>query len=241
MQFLTAPPGNYTLPKISPDGTKIAIGTYTYRSNQIYIYDTSNDRITRLTFAGNSESPVWTPDGKHIAYQSERASGMGIFWKPADGTGIEETLLTNAKEDSFELPISFTPDGRVMAYIYQDTQNKRGFRLLSMDGERKPNTYLQTTSFTGSATFSPDGRWIAYTSDESGRYEVYVRPYPGPGGPWQVSAEGGQQPRWARNGRELFYLDVNDQGKIFAVDISGQPSFSAGKPHLVSSASGMNG
>ena len=168
---------------------------------------------------------------------------MNIFWLLADGSGGLERLTTSEYVQS---PQSWSPDGQLLAFIEIKPNTPTEVWVLRMgdpslrSGQapsagsaqvRKAQLFLQQTQFTEEAPqFSPDGRWLAYISDESGRREVYVQPYPGPGGKWQISTEGGREPVWNRNGRELFYRIGN---KMMAVDISTQPSFAAGKPRML--------
>jgi eukaryotic-like serine/threonine-protein kinase len=231
-----ASPGVYLFPSLSPDGKRLATAVEGGR-NQIWLYDISGERFTRLTFENGNRSPVWSSDGSRVAYASMRGGSHDISWRHVDGTGAEESLTRGGGR---LFPNSFSPDGRMLAFTQWDPKTGYDIWLLPLDGERKPRPFLQTPAFEGGAMFSPDGHWLAYTSDETGRYEVYVQPFEGPGGKWQVSTEGGQQPRWAHSGRELFYLGL-DQGKVMAVDLTTQPTFSAGKPRLVSQTQGIGG
>jgi dipeptidyl aminopeptidase/acylaminoacyl peptidase len=128
-----------------------------------------------------------------------------------------------------KVPFSWSQDGQLLAFIELNPNTGYDIWVLRM-GERKAQPFLRTPFNETAPRFSPDGRWLAYESDESGRYEIYVQPYPGPGGKWQISTEGGQEPAWNRNGRELFYRSGN---KVMAVDIATQTSFTAGKPHML--------
>lgn len=233
-QPIALPGESFLFPSISPDGKRIATGVEGGK-NQVWIYDMSGSSFNRLTFEGGNRSPVWNPDGSRIAYASVREGSRAIFWKAVDGTGGEELLTRGGGRLYLN---SFSPDRRILAFTQWDPKTGYDIWLLPLDGERKPRPFLQTPAFEAGAMFSPDGRWVAYTSDESGRYEVYVQPFEGPGGKWQVSAEGGQQPRWARNGRELFYL-APDQENVMAVDVTTQPTFRAGKPIQVGRGQGI--
>ena len=195
---------------------------------EIWIYDIARGTLTRLTTeGGSSQFPIWTPDGKRITYRGYRAGFRNIFWKTADGTGDEERLTTG---ENAQIPTSWSPDGKWLAFYDKSPTTGNDIWMLRLDGERKQEPFLQTPFNESDAMFSPDGRWLAYQSDESGRSEVYVQPFPGPGGKWQISTEGGGAPRWARNGRELFYYYGN---KMMAVDIKTEPTFTAGKPRLL--------
>ena len=165
------------------------------------------------------------PDGKRVAFGSTRAGGPeNLFWKPADGSGPAEQL---AESEHIQWPSSCSPDGQVLAFAKLHSTTGQDIWVLPLQGERKPRPFFRTQFNEGAPVFSPDGHWLAYTSDESGRYEVYVQPYPGPGGKWQISNEGGNELVWPKNGRELFY---RNGAKMMAVEITTQPTFRAGTP-----------
>jgi len=220
---LAAPVGAYDFPRLSPDGRRVAVGVSDGRGGgQISLYDLARDTLTRFTFEGIlNVVPVWTPDGKHVAFLSSK-EGSNVFWQLADGSGGLEQLTDNS---SLDVPFSWSPDGQLLAFDEIGSAGRSIFVLRMSD--RKEQPFLQSKALLDAPQFSPDGRWLAYVSDESGRREVYVQPYPGPGGKWQISTDGGTEPQWNHNGRELFYR-VGD--KMMAVDISTQPGFDAGKP-----------
>ena len=225
-QPLTAPARTYGLPRLSPDGRRVAVSIEEHET-QIWLHDLSRETLTRLTFEGNSNvNPVWTPDGKRIAFQSSKEGPFNIYWQLADGSGGLERLTTS---EYFQAPHSWSPDGQLLAFIELKPTTGADIWVLRMS-DRKAQPFLRTRFSETSPRFSPDGRWLAYISDESGRYEIYVQPYPGPGGKWQISTEGGTEPVWNRNGRELFYRSGN---KMMAVDIATQPGFAAGKPRML--------
>jgi Tol biopolymer transport system component len=145
--------------------------------------------------------------------------------KPADGSGAEETLVSG--ESLIVVPTSWSSDGKFLAYWTVGSATGRDIWIAPLTGERKPKPFLQTKFNEMQARFSPDDRWIAYMSEESGRYEVYVQPFPGPGGKWQISTNGGTVPVWAQNGRELFYMS---SGKLMSVGVTTQPTLSASTP-----------
>ena len=155
------------------------------------------------------------------------AGASGLFWKPADGSGAEERLTTS---EFVPESASVSPDGQTLAYSEDRPGTGRDIWVVPLQGERKPRPFLQSRFTEVAPTFSPDGRWLAYVSGESGRNEVYVQPFPGPGGKWLISTEGGADPVWARNGRELFYRNGD---KMMAVDIQTQPAFKAGTPRML--------
>jgi serine/threonine protein kinase len=224
-QPLAAPPHNYTFPRISPDGKRVATGIEE-GEGQIWLYDISRDALSRLTFEGTSNvDPVWTPDGKRIAFKGK---GNLLFWQSADGGGSAEELTTG-KLDRNNVPSAWSPDGQELAFLEAGGATRSIWILPLKD--RTPHVFVASSSFDEAApSYSPDGRWIVYASNESGRNEIYVRPYPGPGGKWQISTEGGTEPVWNPKGHELFYRDGQ---KMMAVDYMAQPTFSAGKPRML--------
>jgi Tol biopolymer transport system component/predicted Ser/Thr protein kinase len=223
-QPLPAPPRPYQDPHLSPDGKRLAVAVRGGRNQDVWVYEIARNTLTRLTFEGSNRAPLWTPDGKRIAYASERGPNFGIYWKPADGSGPEERLTTSR---SFQLPGSWSPDGKLLAFTENDPKNQLDIWILPMEGNRQPRPFLKTPFYEGFPVFSPDGRWLAYASSEAGQSEVYVQAFPGPAGKWQISSGGGEYPRWARNGRELFYYSGN---KFMSVTITTQPTFAASSP-----------
>ncbi len=221
-QALPAPPRAYANPRISPDGRRVALQV----AEQIWLYDFARDTMTRLTFDGNNVVPVWTPDGKRVAFQSDKEGPLNIFWQPTDGSGGIERIAT---DEYTKVPRSFSPDGQLLTFMEVSPTTGRDIWVLRM-GDHKAQPFLRTQFNESVPAFSPDGHWLCYISDESGRVEVYVQPYPGPGGKYQVSTEGGTEPVWNPNGKELFYRSGD---KMMAVEISTQPSFSAGKPKML--------
>ena len=233
-QPLPAPTRAYRSPRISPDGQRVAISIEESESH-IWLYDLRRETLNRLTFEGAVNLlGAWTPDGKRIAFQSYRAGAANIFWQPADGSGGAEQLTTGEYRQS---PVSWTPDGQSLAFMEVNPDTGYDIWVLQLrsaspgSGQgRKAQPFLRTRFNENAPKFSPDGHWLAYVSDESGRAEVYVQTYPGPGGKWQVSTDGGTEPVWNPKGNELFYRMGN---KMMAVDITTEPSFSAGKPRML--------
>jgi Tol biopolymer transport system component len=218
----------YSAPRISPDG-KDVLFTLSSSGFDIWRYDLTRGVKTRLTFGGAAGMenlyPVWSPDGQRIGYTSVRSGKFGFYEKPADGSGNEELLLETTGHVKYIN--DWSPDGKSM--VYQDyQQGAAGVFVLPLIGERKPYVVQQSPLFSMlRAAFSPDGKWLAYTSNESGEFRVYVVPFPRPGGKWQVSAAGGDYPRWRRDGKELFYLTLENKMMAAQVDGSG-PSFKIG-------------
>jgi Tol biopolymer transport system component/tRNA A-37 threonylcarbamoyl transferase component Bud32 len=222
-QPLPAPPQAYEIVRVSADGRRVAVEL----DEQFWLYDLARDTLTRFTFEGSrNQNPVWIPDGKRIAFFSTKEGPGNLFWQLADGSGGLERLTTSQYS---QIPRSWSPDGQLLAFDEVNPKTHYDIWVLRMS-DRKAQPFLQTPFSEGGATFSPDGHWLAYVSNESGRPEVYVQPYPGPGGKWQISTGSGTEPAWNRNGKELFYRTGN---KMMAVDVATQPSFSAGKPHML--------
>ena len=225
-QPLAAPAHAYVFPRLSPDGRRVAVGI-TESESQTWLYDLSRDTLTRFTFEGNyNPVPVWTRDSKRIVFESNKEGVPNLFWQLADGSGGLERLTTS---QNIHAPQSFSPDGQLLAFVEVDPMTGLDIWVLRMS-DRKAQPFLRTLFNEGASRFSPDGRWLAYSSDESGRNEIYVQPYPGPGGKWQISTGGGTEPAWNPNGRELFYRSGD---KMMAVDVATQPSFAAGKPRTL--------
>jgi eukaryotic-like serine/threonine-protein kinase len=225
---LPAPPRAYLNPHLSPDGKQVAFSDQMTRNAGIWLYDIARGSMMRLTYSSADTSPLWTPDGKRLVYMEEANRSFLIKSKPANGSGAEETLLAGQKY--VQVPESWSPDGKFLAYSANAQNTVRNIWILPFEGDRKPQPFIQSVFTNRTPRFSPDGHWIAYVSDESGRYEVYVQPFPGPGGKWQVSTDGGNWPVWARNGRELFYLNGS---KIMRVAVTTRPSFAAATPQIV--------
>ncbi len=228
VQPIPAPPRAYSGLALSRDGKQVAVNI-TSDTQQLWTYDLARETLTQLASGqGSSITPVWTPDGKRIAYRSNRGGGWNLFWRPSDGSGSEERLTTS---DKLQIPSSFFPDGQLLAFVEENPTTGADIGVLQLgDPAREAKLFLQTPFNESSPQFSPDGRWLAYSSDESGSSEIYVRPYPGTGGKWRVSSGGGIYPRWNANGRELLYISGD---KMMAVDVTTSPNFSAGTPRMV--------
>ena len=192
---------DYQSPRFSPDGRRIAV-VATGQDHDIWVYSLAARTLSRLTFQGDDHDPEWTPDGMRVIFSSPRGPRRALYWQPADGSKAAEVLL--ASEYDLWAP-TLDGAGGYLAFeeIRPGQQSDIGFIRLGGDGSPQP--LVATTFNEVSPALSPDGRWLAYSSNESGRYEIYVRPFPGEGGRWQVSAEGGTEPVWAPSGRELVY------------------------------------
>lgn len=224
-EALPVKPNLYQSPRFSPDGKLLAL-TVRLPDPDIWIYDIDRGTMRRITFApGEDELPVWSPDGKRLAFSSH--GRKQAFLVPADGSGQEESLF------HYDLPFhldSWSPDGKLIAYERQSSSGQWEIWMLPMEGDRKPYPYLQTPFRESHPAFSPDGRWLAYDSNESGRSEVYVQRFPGPGEKVQASTDGGHHPVWSHDGRSLIY---ENSGTLWAVEITASPSFRAGKSRVL--------
>ncbi|TDI47921.1 MAG: hypothetical protein E2P02_01995 [Acidobacteria bacterium] len=165
----------------------------------VWVYDISRNALTGLTLETPSTTPVWSPDAQRIAFVTLRQEN--IFWQMADGSGGLERLTTNDYRSS---PASFSPDGQLLAFTQAKPETGRDIWVQNL-ADQEAHLFLSTRFEETAPMFSPDGEWMAYSSNESGQREVYVQPYPGPGGKWQISTNGGHEPVWNPEGGELFY------------------------------------
>ena len=193
----------YSHPRLSPDGKRLAVTGASINGQDVFILDLESGKPSRLTFdPANDRNPVWTPDGERIAYFSN-GEEPGLFWRAANGTGQAERLTTT---QSYQAAKSFSPDGTQLIYLNYPSGIISDIHVLSLADERTSQPLLQTEITEFDPRISPDGRWIAYVSNETGRNEVYVRPYPDvDDGKWQISTDGGEEPLWHPGGRELFF------------------------------------
>ena len=224
----------YQSVRISPDGARIALGLgigtedLEAREAGIWLDDSAGRGKTRLTFGtGGSWVPVWSPDGSQIAYTAYRKEAYGIYAKPSNGVG-DERLLMKVEDQIFAE--DWAPDGRVIALTIWNSKKStyHDIWMLPAVGGADPYAFLASSSSEAGARFSPDGRWLAYESNESGRFEVYVQAFPGPRGKWQVSTRGGETPRWRRDGRELFFVGAHD--RVMTVAVQPGPVWRASTP-----------
>jgi len=212
-------------PQISPDRQRVAVTSGPIGSRDIWLADTANS--IRFTFDTSDDIfPIWSPDGRRVLFGSNRGGPFDLYVKAADGSGPEQLVLASVDG---KLPNSWSPDGRFL--LYRSTLNRDDLMVLPVlpEGNGKPYPFLTTPFSEQFGMFSPDGKWVAYQSNESGRFEIYVRPFPGPGGVWQISTRGGAFPRWRADGKELNYLAPDNQ--LMAVAISAQSaSITPGQP-----------
>ena len=213
-------------PALSPDGGHVAVRGFEDSNDDIWVHEVDRPLKRRLTFHAALDSrPIWSPSGKEIAFQSFRTGNSDIYSRPADGTGEPELLVGT---DVPERPNDWSPDGKYLLYRVDDPEN--GYDLWYLKRKEAGGGFdsvpiLQTSFNELSAKFSAQGRFVAYVSDQSGQYQVYVRPFPEGEGQWQVSSQGGGQPRWSKDGKELFYVEADN---LMAVEVSTRPSFTPG-------------
>ena len=235
-QPLLAKPGNYGRPSMSPDGRRLALEVTEGSGTDIWLYDPQRDTMTRLTFTGNANTPLWNPDGRYIAF---RETGGGMYVIRSDGSGQPQPLTQST---NIQIPWSFAPDGKRLAFY--ETDSKASFDLWTVPLEiddaglraGKPEVFLQTPADERTPSFSPDGRLLAYVSNESGTFQVYVRAFSDKGGKWQISNTGGWQPMWSRSGHELFFETLDNHIMVAAYTVKGD-SFVADKPQVWSEKS----
>jgi Tol biopolymer transport system component len=204
---------------ISPDGKSLAFD----RRGETWVMEFARGVANRLTFGPQNHSPIWSPDGRYIAYAK---IGVGIYRKLATGAGNEELLVTSK---SLAVPKSWSPDGELIVYTQINPGTGADLMAVPVNGDRKPFPVVQTNATEDQGQFSPDGHWLAYMSNESGQAEIYVIPFPAvPGAKWLVSRGGGVQPRWRRDGKEMFY--ISSDSKMMSVEVTTRPSFQSGTP-----------
>jgi serine/threonine protein kinase len=235
-------PGHLIWPRISPDGKVVVVGQRDEETGyfDLWLHDLARGTASRFTFnfeargpvpkasmlSGNS-NPVWSPDGQRIAYGSSRdgLADLNIYQKEPSGAAQDE-LLDRSGGNKF--PMDWSRDGRYIIEGAFDSKTLNDVWVLPLFGDKKPFPYLQTAFDERWAKLSPNGKWLAYASDETKRYEIYIQTFPTPGGKWQVSTNGGRLPVWSRDGGELFFVDP--EGELMAVDIKRGDKFAAGVP-----------
>jgi serine/threonine-protein kinase len=225
---LPLPPRSYLNPRISPDGKRLAT-EIEGPNHDFYVYDFDRDVLSRMTNDGSSHAPIWTPDARRIAFRTWKGGAMTMSWLPADRSGPEERLVNYT---AWQSATSFSPDGKFLAFDQYDRTSPLGgdIWVLPLEGDRQPRPFVKTGFPEGAAKFSPDGQWVAYSSMESGRAEIYVQAFPGPGAKLQISSDGGTDPLWRRDGKEIFY---RNGPRMMAVTTTPGPTFQAGKPQML--------
>jgi eukaryotic-like serine/threonine-protein kinase len=212
-------------PAISPDGRRVAIDRVVQGNRDIWIQDEA--KLTRFTFdPSDDQFPQWSPDGKTIVFDSVRRGPRDLYQKTVGGTSDEKVLFASPESKAIN---DWSRDGKYILFLNNDPVTSRDLWVLPLDGDRKPFPFLKTQFEEWRGRFSPDTKWVAYQSNASGRYEIYVRPFRGSGAQWQISTGGGISPRWSRDGHELYYLAPDS--RLMAVSIRpSATSFEFGSP-----------
>jgi Tol biopolymer transport system component len=222
------PPGMYESPRLSPDGKQVAVTRMdpNTRTQDIYVIDLARGASSRLTLdPADDRYAIWSPDGSRIVWAHQEENSHQFRQKLASGVGQEEVLF---KSDAPVAQGSWSPDGRFILYTRSSPKTRSDLYILPLEGDRQPFAFLETPFVEASGRFSPDGRWIAYHSNDQGRDEVYVQPFPASGAKWQISTTVGSQPQWRGDGKELFYMSGDN--KLLAVEVKPGSSFAAGVP-----------
>ena len=220
-QPVTDVPRAYLSPRLAADNRRIVVGV----GSDLWIQDTVRSTFTRLTpqQGETASNPVWTPDGKQVVFRTP----TGLRSIETDGSGRSRTI---AGTTSGDFPNSVSPDGTTVATARRTTEGLVDIYVVSLAGDRAPRALVTGPSFEGGPQFSPYGRWLAYVSNESGQFQVYLRRYPGPEGRWTVSTAGGTAPLWNHTGKELFYRNGN---KMMAVSVATTPDVTLRTPRVI--------
>ncbi len=214
-------PAVYGDVELSPDGKRASVSIVEAgKGRNIWIYDVARSLKTRFTFDAAIDAPsIWSPDGSRVVFSSNRKVHTDLYQNASDGSGTEAPLL----EDNFDkFPDSWSPDGRFILYTISGGPTASDLFVLPLTGDRRPVPFEKTQFIELTGRFSPDGRWVAYRSNESGKFEIYVAPFPGPGGKRQISTAGGSFPRWRHDGTEIFYLAPDN--KLMVATVNGKGS-----------------
>jgi serine/threonine-protein kinase len=233
-QPLKLPPGPYEYPRLSPDGKRIAFGSDDGKDAIVWIYELSGaSSMRRLTLGGRNRVPVWSADGERVAFQSDRDGDLGLFWQRADGTTAAERL-TKPDKDTAHVPESWSPDGKTLLFSVAKGSSYALAALSLTDKTVTPVGGIQSP-FPPSATFSPDGRWVAYSATAPGPPAGYlfVQPFPTTGATYPISKSLGFHPTWSPDGKELFYSANAGSGTFVAVSVTTRPTFTFGNPVTV--------
>ena len=223
--------------RLSPDGRRVVNEIYTSSAGDgnpgdLWVFELERHTKPRLTFEGDTAYPIWTPDGRHITFGGNLAGKRGIYSVMADGSAKPELLLAT---DGAPIPCSWSPDGKSLLYQQAMPNKPSRIWLLPVTGgvAGKPVPLHDSAAYEADAQVSPDGKWVAYVSAETGQTEVYLQPFPGPGGKERVSTQGGDSARWSHDGRQLFYLIRSGQGALMTVDIQTKPQLHIGLPQAL--------
>ena len=223
----------FAYPRFSPDGERLAVAIAEPGDTNVWVLNLSTETQTKLTLEGSNNFPIWTPDGERVTFQSRRGGVGGIYWKWADGSGASEPLVLTGKVGETITPSSWSPDGNTLVF-QRLSSAQAGIRsdlwIATREGDREPLPLVATGALEGGAAISPDGRWLAYKSNESGRYEIYVQPFPEGGERHQISTDGALPPVWSKDGQTVFY---QNEDQVLAVPVSTAPRFRAEAPRVL--------
>ena len=232
MQPLPVPPGAYSYPRLSPNGKQLVVQTSDGKDQILSIYDMSGGTtLRRLTFGGSNQYPIWSNDGRRIIFTSDREGDNGLFWQLADGTGAAERL-TKTEPGVTHIAQAMDRSGNTLAFFISRTVTRGitgGIWMISLNDDRTPKVFVaRPDSVQPHAAFSPDGRWVAYSSTEVPPVQLFVQPYPNTGGKYQINSDTSAAfPAWSSDGKQIFFAFPP---KMFAVDVRTEPTFSFGKP-----------
>ncbi len=219
-------PRPFNAPRLSPDGRHLAVQVHAC-IDAIWLYEIARGTLTRWTFEWDNITPIWDPSGQEIAFAAARASAFNLYKQAVDGGAKAERLATS---DHTQIPASWSPDGAVLAFDEYRVETGTDIWMLSLSGDHGPEPFLEGRANEAWPAFSPNGRWVAYQSDETGEFEIYVRRFPGGGGVRQVSTGGGSYPVWNPNGKELFYRSGD---KMMAVAVETEGNLVLGSPGVL--------
>jgi len=240
LETLDVPPMDYVSPRLSPDGTRLVVEASSDEGIDIWVYELGRDtQIRRLTLEGNNIRPIWAPDGERVTFASDREEKPGIYWQAADGSGLPERLTT-AEEGTQHWPESWSPDGKTLSFAVVSGDDAAVWTL-SRDSGTEPDVFVdESGSIIRGSAFSPDGKWLAYHSNESaggrpggtGTFEVYVQPFPKTGAKYRITQQGGVVPLWSPDGTEFFYLSLTSN-QLMGIDITTDAAFAFGNERVV--------
>ena len=226
---IAAPPRAYVYPRVSPEGGRVVVRVAD-QEDDLWVWDVTRLTLTRLTFNPSGDNyPVWTPDGRRLIFASQREGAQNLFWQAADGTGAVERLT---RSPNVQYSTGVSPDGTRLIFTETAPTTGEDVMQVEMTGSRTVTPLVQSPFAERNGIVSPDGRWLAYEANDSGQFEIYVRPYPAvDSGRWQVSTGGGTRPLWSRTGQELFY--VSPAGAIVRVGVERSASWAATTPAVI--------
>lgn len=223
-----APMQAYRSPRLSPDQSKVVLLVFgPNRTSDVWVYDTLHGTPSRLTFKANNWPALWAPDGKRVLFSSDESGVKNLYLANADGSGQVERLTTSVYD---QLPAAWSAQNNTILFL-QFQNDISQIWVLPMDGDRKPKLFLESRVSLRYPEFSPDGRWVAYVSGESGTFQIYVQPYPGPGEKVRISTTESTHPIWTANGREILFRGNSQE--FFAAAVKSFNPFQTEEPHLV--------